>query len=145
MKVIPLHFIKVQIWILTCIVLFFTRSEAQNPASVTINVGLATRNGLSSSWLGYNGSNFTRNNNSWANANVRANVPNLKAKTLRYPAGGTGNFWDWKIGWFKNFPGLPQEYKNLPKLPDKLEDFKVVLDSSHADCMYMLNMVCENL
>ncbi|MCS6990593.1 MAG: T9SS type A sorting domain-containing protein [Chitinophagales bacterium] len=110
-----------------------------------INVELSTRRTLPPHFLGYNGQNTIRNGSSWVNPDLVQNVPNLKAKVFRYPAGGIGNWWDWRRGWFVDVPYLPSNYKNLPRQPNYLHNYKVVADATGAQTVFMLNMVTSTL
>src|ERR1043165_1187666 len=114
-------------------------------SQTTLGVGLSVQKPLSPTWLGYNGQSTVRNGESWVEPNLKGNVPVLKPKVLRYPAGGIGNFWDWKRGWFIDAPYLPSTFSGLTRQPNYLENFKIVMDSCHADAVLMLNMVTSNL
>src|ERR1051326_2250281 len=104
-------------------------------AQTAVSMGLTTRRALALDWLGYNGQSTTRNGESWTEPNLLGKIPLLHPKVLRYPAGGIGNWWDWKRGWFINAPFLPVEYAGLPRLSDYLEDFKIAVDSCRANAV----------
>ncbi len=111
----------------------------------TIGIELSTRTDLPPHFYGYNGQNTIRNGSSWVNPDLVQNVPKLKAKVYRYPAGGIGNWWDWRRGWFVDVPYLPTKYKNLTPQPNYLHNYKVVADATGAQTVFMLNMVTSTL
>lgn len=129
----------------TFLLLFLQAFFGELVSAQVIGVELSTRRSLPPNFLGYNGQNVIRNGSSWVNPDLIQNVPALKAKVYRYPAGGIGNWWDWRRGWFVDVPYLPSNYKNLPQQPNYLHNYKVVADATGAETVFMLNMVTSTL
>ncbi|MCS6917197.1 MAG: T9SS type A sorting domain-containing protein [Chitinophagales bacterium] len=125
--------------------LIMQASWSEGTFAQVLGVELSTRRTLPPHFLGYNGQNVIRNGSSWVNPNLTANVPQLRAKVYRYPAGGIGNWWDWRRGWFVDVPYLPSNYKNLPRQPNYLHNYKAVADATGAQTVFMLNMVTSTL
>lgn len=112
-------------------------------AQTSTGLRLLDQQSLESSWFGFNGQNVTSGAVSWVDTDLASNVPKLEPKLLRYPS--AFSFWDWKEGWLVNSPLLPSKYANWERKPNYLENFKVVLDSAHADAVLTLNMVTATL
>jgi hypothetical protein len=72
-------------------------------------------------------------------------IPNLNPKVLRFPSGGAANWWDWKTGWFIDDPDVPQTHPNLTPVDNTLEKFKIMVDTTGATPMFVLNMISSNL
>jgi hypothetical protein len=112
----------------------------------TINLGLSTRRTIKPDLFGYDMSTTVRNNASCLNTTLWSKLPLLKPKNLRYPAGDFANWYDWKTGWYTDSPYLPESKKNLPKIANKMDDFKLLLAASGASASIIdLNMLTSTL
>jgi hypothetical protein len=101
---------------------------------------------LPADWLGYN-VNTTRGP-SWTDADFRSATAALKPRTLRYPAGDVGNYWDWRSGWYlTNLQPPYSTTKPASGAPviNKLEHFKLALDATGAKPVFMLNVLTSTL
>ncbi|HKR06713.1 MAG TPA: hypothetical protein VJY62_18910 [Bacteroidia bacterium] len=67
-------------------------------------------------------------------------IKGLHPSILRYPGGTVANQWDWKTGWT-----TAAEFKNLPVIPYRLEDFKKAIDVTGAMSIFVLNMCTSTL
>ncbi|MEO5673020.1 MAG: T9SS type A sorting domain-containing protein [Chitinophagales bacterium] len=114
-------------------------------SQATYDMALGYRRPFNSDWIGYNGSNMIRDSIGWNNPKLIGNLPKLHPMNLRYPAGGTSNWWNWRTGWFVNRPDLPTGFAGLTPKYSKLEVFKKSLDTTHANAMLEVNMLTSTL
>lgn len=110
-----------------------------------IALGLTTQRPLNNDWFGYDMSTTVRGGTSCADPNLKSHLPALKAKLLRFPSGSFSNWYDWHEGWYIDSPDLPVWDQTLTKVPNKLEDFKGLLDVSGAGALINLNMLTSDL
>lgn len=82
---------------------------------------------------------------SWREPEALAAAVNLQPLNLRYPGGTVGNYWDWETGWFMEGTNPPHGLGNIEPTINKLEDFKVLIDATGAEPVYMLNMLTSDL
>src|SRR6187455_1362123 len=94
--------------------ILFTLLISQTVLSQTFDMALSYRRPFNSDWIGYNGSNMIRDSLGWPNPYLLNSLPKLNPQNLRYPAGGTANWWNWRIGWFVDRSDLPTSYQNVP-------------------------------
>jgi hypothetical protein len=113
--------------------------------SQAIDPVLSVRRSLPANWLGWDLATTTRGGVSCTNSWLQQKLPLLHTKTLRFPGGDFANWYDWKTGWYKDTVLLPVKYLSLPKVPNKLEDFKTLLDLTGADAILDLNMLTASL
>jgi hypothetical protein len=67
-------------------------------------------------------------------------IKGLKPSVLRYPGGTVANQWDWKSGWTSS-----PEFKKLPVITYRLEEFKKAIDITGAIPVFVLNMCTSTL
>jgi hypothetical protein len=67
-------------------------------------------------------------------------IKGLHPSILRYPGGTIANQWEWKTGWTN-----ASEFKNLPIIPYRLEDFKRAIKATAAMPIFVLNMCTSTL
>ncbi|MBL7915477.1 MAG: T9SS type A sorting domain-containing protein, partial [Bacteroidia bacterium] len=103
-------------------------------------------------YFGLNGTNTLSDGTSWDNSTMCLSVAKMQPSTMRFPGGATGNWWDWRKGWFvdRNFPflgcrGLPSEYEYLIPQNNNLENFSIALGEIGSRPLFMLNMLTSDL
>ena len=97
---------------------------------------------------GFNGNNTM--GPSWSDKTFRDSAASLDFKIIRYPGGGVGEFWDWKKGWFvnddvQNGIAVPENLKKIKFSPTGLNELKLLVDETHCDVVFTLNMFSKDL
>lgn len=88
----------------------------------------------------------------WQDENFTNAVKNLNSTSLRIPGGDVGNYWNWQRGGLiENTDALPTglpfflRFKARKYTASKLEDFKVGLNSTNTEPIFVLNMLTSSL
>jgi hypothetical protein len=114
--------------------------QASSAAATTIS---ARRSGsarpLSRSFFGLNGNNV-QSGLTWDRADLDAALAELRPGGLRYPGGTIGNYWQWSSGGFQPNGPWPGD-TGAPPIDDSLTPFKVGLQHSGAETLFVVNML----
>jgi len=108
-------------------------------------MALGYRRSLNSDWFGINTANVIHDSIGLSNPYLLDKLPELKPKNLRYPAGGTANWWDWKTSWFVTRPDLPPAFEGFETKDATLENLKQLIDSTQANAILCVNMLTSSL
>jgi hypothetical protein len=96
---------------------------------------------------GFNGNNIL--GPAWTNKAYRDSAASLNFKIIRYPGGIPSGYWDWRKGWFvkdgEKGVTLPDNFKKLPYIPSGLNELKLLVDQTHCDVVFNLNMITKDL
>jgi len=116
-----------------------------------INIIKTDSRKINSFFVGVNG-NMGTVNMPWSNPKTVQYFLHTNAQSIRYPAGTIANTWDWDKGWIDN--SVPdsllidwvasQGWKNF-NVKYTLNNFKVAIDASGAEPVYVLNMLTKDL
>jgi hypothetical protein len=114
--------------------------QASSAAAATIS---ARRSGssrpLSRTFFGLNG-NTVQSGVTWDRADLDAALADLRPGGLRYPGGTIANYWAWSNGWFQPNGPWPGD-TGAPPMDNSLTPFKVGLQSSGAEAVFVVNML----
>ncbi|QLE02195.1 hypothetical protein HX109_11745 [Galbibacter sp. BG1] len=102
-------------------------------------------------FIGVNG-NLTGFHEPWSNDSLVAAVSKMGVKTVRYPGGTIGNYWDWDIGWIDQEVEdslmiqwvVENELKNS-KNRYTLENLAELYKKTGIKPVFMLNMLSKDL
>jgi hypothetical protein len=112
----------------------------------TIDIGLTTRRTIGSDIFGFNTGTTIRGGSSCLNPNLLAKMPLMKPQIFRFPAGAFSTWYNWREGWVYDDPNVPQKYKSLTKVPNRLEDYKVLRDAAGATSTILgVNMILSDI
>jgi hypothetical protein len=119
--------------------LFFNFSCHSQSSIVTVSVKTNQAKTINENYFfGYNVQLLygpSMNDTAFVNA-----IKGLQPSILRYPGGTVANQWDWKSGWTTS-----PEFKNLPVITYRLEEFKKAIDATGAIPVFVLNMCTSTL
>lgn len=111
-----------------------------------IDLGLSTRRTIGSDIFGFNCGTTIRGGSSCLNPYLLNKLPLLKPQVLRFPQGAFASWYNWREGWVYDDPNVPPKYENLDKVPNRLEDYKVLRDSGGAQStILVVNMITSNI
>lgn len=91
---------------------------------------------------GFNGNNSK--GPAWSDKTFRDSIESLHFKAIRYPGGNVSNWWQWQTGGFVDDPSVPEKLK-VKFTPFTLQDLKLLVDETHCDVVFTLNMVTKDL
>ncbi|HUM46317.1 MAG TPA: hypothetical protein PLD84_05285, partial [Chitinophagales bacterium] len=112
----------------------------------TISIGLSTRRTIGSDMFGFNTGTTIRNGSSCINPNLLAKMPLLKPQIFRFPAGAFSTWYNWREGWVYDDPNVPPKYSSLDKVPNRLEDYKVLRDACGVQQTILgVNMIMSDI
>ena len=89
--------------------------------------------------IGFN-TNAHHTTATWTLQTFRDSTAFLSPSILRYPGGSTASYWDWQTGWFMSGTTLPPGLGNLQQIPVRPEEFKLGLDASESEGLFVLNI-----
>jgi hypothetical protein len=89
---------------------------------------------------------------SWTDKAFRDSAASTDVQIVRYPGGGFGDYWDWRKGWYIDSTegkskgmDLPQNFKQMKYSPTGLKELKLLVDQTHCDVLFELNMITRDL
>lgn len=124
-----------------CLLIVVTAVDAQ-----TIAPGLSTRRTITNDLFGFNTGTTIRGGSSCVNPNLLAKMPLLKPQVYRFPQGAFSSWYNWREGWVYDDPNVPDKYASLTKVPNKLEDYKVLRDASGVQATILgVNMILSDI
>ncbi len=89
----------------------------------------------------------------WSDKSFRDMAASLHFKIARYPGGNIAELWDWRKGWFVDTDAqgqiggftMPDNFRTMKYSPSGFPEFKMLVDETHCDAVFVLNMVTRNL
>lgn len=137
----PAAYISYFILWCSCLLIVVTATDAQ-----TIAPGLSTRRTITNDIFGFNTGTTIRGGSSCTNPNLLAKMPLLKPQVYRFPQGAFSSWYNWREGWVYDDPNVPDKYASLSKVPNRLEDYKVLRDASGVQATILgVNMILSDI
>ncbi|ANQ52602.2 hypothetical protein MY04_5270 [Flammeovirga sp. MY04] len=131
------------------VVLMFCMVCAQFTWAQTFSIG--DKKKLNKDVIGVN-ANLTSIQKPQTNKKLIESIKDLNIKSIRYPGGTIGNYWDWDKGWLDS--SIPDEVmikwvveQNLTKSKQRytVEDFCELVKTTNTEAIFMLNMLSKDL
>ncbi|MBK9730336.1 MAG: hypothetical protein IPO83_03440 [Chitinophagaceae bacterium] len=111
-----------------------------------ISLGLSTRRSIGPDIFGFDAGTTIRGGSSCVNPYLLAKMPALKPKVYRFPDGAFANWYNWRVGWVYDDVNVPEKYANLTKVPNSLEDYKILRDASGVQSTILdVNMLTSTI
>jgi len=100
-----------------------------------LNATLAAATVIATSWYGLNPGDHTVKVGPWRDSAFISAAQALAPSAIRFPSGTGASYWNWSLGC-----EMPCKSGT-----SRLEDFKVTLDATGAEVVFVLNMLTDTL